>query len=291
MYRIAHFSDFHLVSPSVWDYQRTMMLIADAIDEENVDHIVITGDIVESQNTGTIEAFVGKLRAWGWSSSSKLSIVPGNHDIFPYNFVKSRKPWTLMRPQTAFKKYCGITRCCRVGKNSSQLFRGDAFPYGKELTSKVVLAGMDTTANDKRNPFYCARGEMSEEDRDAVSSFFHSHPRAVHRVVLMHHYPDKVRPNLAFINPKYRAVQTWLSEMGASLVLCGHIHEGLGDKERDFRIGPSRTRVLCNGDSGYNWQYALINLHDSGRVTVSYKEYSEDELDDMLEQNDPDKEG
>lgn len=89
-YRIAHFADFHLRNAGK-DLERALALVADAVGPEvSADHIVVAGDIVDLANIKLVTRFVTGLKGIGLSGPARLTIVPGNHDIFP---VSKRPPW------------------------------------------------------------------------------------------------------------------------------------------------------------------------------------------------------
>jgi 3',5'-cyclic AMP phosphodiesterase CpdA len=85
--RIAHFSDFHL-SDTGQEFGRAVNLVRHALSLK-VDHVVITGDLVDVTQTDVISAFWGRLRPLGWSGGTRMSFCPGNHDVFP---VSTRPP-------------------------------------------------------------------------------------------------------------------------------------------------------------------------------------------------------
>ena len=105
MDRIAHFSDFHLKDTGK-QYLRALALMDHAIEQDGVDHLVITGDIVEGSRMDVYEAFMESLTAWGWASARRLTVVPGNHDVFH----KSLSSWWFgPGPPRRFERLCALT--------------------------------------------------------------------------------------------------------------------------------------------------------------------------------------
>ncbi len=286
MYVLAHFSDFHLRAIDE-EFDRALALIDDALDQ-GVDHIVITGDIVDVAQIDVVAAFMKALRARSWGTPDKLTITPGNHDIFPVAWSALRSPLALFkRPTSRFEALCRKLRSC----NSGRLFSNAMFPLGKCLSRDVLLAGMDTTRNEMYMPWQWSQGELPEEDIDQVQEFFASRSVA-HRIVAMHHFPYDVEIDAPsptpkdctnFHEPDAETVRSWLRWTGATLVLCGH-HHWSGERSMG-----RNCRLVCTGSSGgldneyedgdSDRTYHIIELHRSGRVRIVPRVFCGEELD------------
>ena len=290
--RLAHFSDFHL-SRLDRDFHRSVALVDDAIGQE-IDHLVITGDVVESGQMGVVKAFITALKQRRWASAARLTVIPGNHDIFPASF---RAIPSLRRPSRNFEKFAELTRGSRTGSGVSRLLRGNPYPFGKVLSKDAVLAGIDTTRNGQSNPLRWAEGELPEQQRTAVTKFFSKHAKAKHRIVAMHHHPwdedfeegwfeqriGRVQKN--FTTPPADEVRGWLRECGATLVLCGHVHAEDGIAKR--QIG-KHCQVLRSGtaggvddadESGDKLHiYHLVDLEPGGRTRFTCRKRWDSQL-------------
>ena len=293
MYSIGHFSDFHLVDTGE-EFFRALALVDHAIEHNEVDHLVITGDIVHSSRMDVYEAFISTLAGWGWASSDKLTVVPGNHDIFS----NKARLMTGAGPQRRFERLCDSTKRTRRGRDTRLLVANaepppgmHPFPFSKVLSAAVVLVGMDTSVSDagfvsQRQ----AQGELDEVDMGVAAEFLAEHARACHRIIAMHHCPiwadyesgDWIEMN--FVDPEPEEVQRWIGETGANLVLCGHTHE-IGD----YVIGRG-CQVLVSGASGGRNQpdpetrsYHLVRLPRAGRARYKPCVMGTDELDERSE--------
>lgn len=281
-YVIAQFSDFHLKDKGDADFKRAVAMVDDAIGQ-GADHLVFCGDLVESQQMDVVRAFMRELRARNYCSPKKLTIVPGNHDLFPGRVLQI--PTLVGR---AYAQFSRLTREARSGQPGT-LFSNKPYPFGKVLTRDIVLAGLDTTRQGFRKLFL-ASGQLDEEDVDAVKEFFDEHPQAKHRVIVMHHYPYDVdfqygRWPMNFRDPDAATVRKWLARTGATLVLCGHLHY------QQKRQLPGGACLVCNGDSGGEGgnecpdgsslrSYSLIKLSRRRKSTVLHREFSVNELYD-----------
>jgi 3',5'-cyclic AMP phosphodiesterase CpdA len=280
-YVIAQFSDFHLKDKGDADFKRAVAMVDDAIGQ-GADHLVFCGDLVESQQMEVVRAFVRKLRARNYCSPEKLTIVPGNHDLFPGRALQFPKPVGRV-----YAQFSRLTREARSGQPGT-LFSNKPYPFGKVLTRDVVLAGLDTTRQGYRKILF-GSGQLDEEDVDAVKALFDEHPQAKHRVIVMHHYPYYVKFmhgtlwDMNFRDPDAATVRKWLARTGATLVLCGHLHY------QGNRKLPGGAHLVCNGDSGGEGgsiymdgpsvrSYSLIKLGKGRRATLVNREFSADDL-------------
>lgn len=286
VYRLAHLSDFHLIRIDD-DFCRSLTLVDDAI-EQDVDHLVITGDLVECGQMEVMKAFLIALKQRGWASPDRLTLIPGNHDIFPATF-RGLPP--LRRPTANFATFVKLTRGSRTGVGVTKLVRGEPYPFGKILNKDVMLVGMDTTRNGQFNPLCWAEGELQEHHRAAVTDFFCEHLTAKHRVIAMHHHPWReefvggglIEQN--FTEPPPEEVEVWLRKCGATLVICGHVHAEDGVEMRRFG---RKCRVLRSGAAGGVNDvskdgdklriYHLIDLWANGKVSICSRKFWDSEL-------------
>ena len=284
-YRIAHLSDLHLTDVNR-DFECCLALVEDAT-ARGAEHLVISGDLVECGQMKVLKAFVGALRSRGWAGSNRLTIVPGNHDIFP---LSKRVPPVLRRPTSIYRDFAAITRGSRTGSGFRSLLRGGIYPFGKILNDQVVLVGLDTTRNGEYNPKNWAGGELSEEQMSATEEFFELWRHVPHRVIVMHHHPwresffvppiegilGRVEQN--FVKPTPEEAFAWIKSSNATLVLCGHVHQKDGIEKRSFgkgrfilRAGTAGGVDDCHG--GRNRRiYHLLDLSPSGGVRIRARE-------------------
>lgn len=292
-FRIAHFGDLHLEGVDE-EFEWVLGMVDDA-KERGADHVVFTGDIVDSAELDVVVALLRALRGRGLGAD-EISIVPGNHDIYPLAWKSGFEDETVgeglwRRCTNAVSALPGVLRHVRgeAGANfrrfsrmvdrlngrDARLFHNIAVPYGKRLSDDVVLAGLDTTCGSDSAVNEIATGQLPGDDLDAVKDYFDDHADARHRIVLMHHYPfddfasDWEHVPMHFVAPNARTVRSWLGWAGATTVLCGHIHEERRRRAREgFEVITSDSTYYerVSGRSGR--AYTLLTLHASGRVAV-----------------------
>ncbi len=289
--RLAHFSDFHLKDFGP-DFERSLFLIDDAISR-GVDHLMLTGDLVDAAEMDVVAAFISELDGMGWGTSDKLTIIPGNHDIFPVAFKSLLSArFRHRRPSSLGEEFIDLTRRSRTGKGCRKLLRGETYPFGKVLDDRVVVVGLDTTRKGQYNPRRWAEGELPESDMRAADRFLSAHADATHRLIVMHHHPwkeeliggDWIDQN--FTTPPPEEVFDWIEESGANLVLCGHVHSLDAVERRRFKGGlifragtAGGDHDVCDGDRRRG--YHLIDLHENGRVAIQERMFWDSELDDL----------
>ena len=106
--RLAHVSDLHLSDrgryprngylPRDCDRHsvRLAQRILDEIEAAGVDHLLVTGDLTLSSETSEFERAAKLLRKW--ADAGKLTVVPGNHDVWTADSVKTARFLRMIGP-------------------------------------------------------------------------------------------------------------------------------------------------------------------------------------------------
>ncbi len=81
-FTIAHLSDPHLSRQYYREHIKSFKILLRTILEHGCDHIIITGDIVSTGDPDDYYLARKILTTYGLMDSKKLTIVPGNHDVF-----------------------------------------------------------------------------------------------------------------------------------------------------------------------------------------------------------------
>lgn len=226
MFRLAHISDIHLgplpkISLSElaskritgyvnWHRNRgkhlfgtTLDTVTDSIKALGVDHVAITGDIVNLATRTEIET----ARTWLETEfePAQTTLVPGNHDAYVPNALKrvirSWRPWMLSGAEDD----------------------GESSPFPTMARrGPVALIGISTA--NATMPFM-ASGDLSKKQIRAAGRLLDEAGRqGLFRVVLIHHPP--VRGAAAW-HKRLKGIgrfRDMLLEHGAELVLHGHTH-------------------------------------------------------------------
>jgi Icc protein len=81
-FTIAHISDPHLSRQFYREHIKSFKILLRTILDQGCDHLIITGDIVSTGDPNDYYLARTILTTFGLMDSKKLTIVPGNHDVF-----------------------------------------------------------------------------------------------------------------------------------------------------------------------------------------------------------------
>ena len=228
MFRLAHVSDVHLGPlPDVtyrdlaskrmvgyvnWQrHRRHIMLdgvlgsITTDIEAAGVDHLAVTGDLVNLALDGEIE--LAKLWLETLGSAHDVSVVPGNHDAYVPG---------------AFDKVCRFWGPWMTGDGQKAPADRHAFPYLR-VRGQVALVGVSSA---RATAPFMANGFFREDQSHRLGALLDKAAKqGLFRVVMIHHPP--VRGAVAQHKRLFGIgnFQKTISRHGAELILHGHSHE------------------------------------------------------------------
>ena len=236
MYRIAHISDLHISFRDENENGKKLIDLLKDIEEKKCDHIAITGDLVENPEQKDLIYVKEILSHFNILASTKLSIVPGNHDIFG---GATGVPGIIFFPLDCMntdydknvKMFSGIF---------GETFDGEeSYPYLKVIEN-IALIGLNSVDvwSEEKNP-EGSNGRISEEDYSALNKIFSSGKlQNKIKVVLLHHhlYKEEVREDLP-AHSRWLKTIAWkmklrnkkkllefLKKNNVNLILHGHTH-------------------------------------------------------------------
>jgi len=230
MFRLAHISDVHLGPlPKVtlaelaskritgyvnWRRNRRKHMFGTALEEiiealalTDIDHVAITGDLVNLATSTEIEI------AAKWLETNflpeKCTLVPGNHDAYVPGALKhalrSWRPWF------------------RTGHEPAESSSGKHLKF-PTIAERSDVAMIGVSSANASLPFM-ATGDFSSKQAKAAGKLLDSaREKGQFRVVLIHHPPIK---NAASWHKRLIGIsrfQKMLRTHGAELVLHGHTH-------------------------------------------------------------------
>ena len=194
------------------------LIVADALRHEP-DHIAVTGDLINLGLPAEYEAATAWLASVG--SPERVTIVPGNHDIY-----------TTLRNDPGVARWADYMQADAWGKrfasDAKATVAGLPFPFVRRV-GPVALIGVNSAVE---TPPFVAAGEVGEAQRKALGHLLSQlGGEGLIRVVLIHHppLPGQAPPRRGLRDaPELSRV---LAEHGAELVLHGHNH---CDSHMDF---------------------------------------------------------
>jgi len=282
MFRIAHVSDLHVLSPLgfEWrkmlfnkrltgyanlalkrkrvyrlDYLRTTLAAAAA----SADQVVVTGDITNlSLESEYLEA---RLLLDEIAQRVEVTVIPGNHDTYLRKIHKRRRfPYhfdTFLRsdlPELALELPSGPFPCVK-------------------LRGPVAIVALSSAV--PRPPFIAA-GLVGAEQLAALDRVL-AHPEVAKRtpVILLHHPPVDDRP----MRKQRRdglvdgaALRASLAPLARGLVLFGHLHvrtkRSLATASGALDVVSSSGGALDHDDPMIRSGFNLYEIEDDGRITT-----------------------
>ena len=291
---IAHLSDLHLrdADDVVW-----LDLQLDRIVARGVDHLAITGDLLDRWNPGLLERVLDTLDSRLLLSADRLTILHGNHDLASSGGHPRRGSdlWRLALrlwdppPLLRWRRrrfYDAIARRCGPASAGPCLVAHRA-PFAKTLPSFVRIAVLDTvpfswtplSVRAGAVSLHHAIGRIAATEADWLED---QSGGAGPLIVLMHHLPldapgftwrldapwttrlPEVRVPMHI--PGDERARFWRAAARAAvrLVLCGHVHRARLDWHGGIAVG-------LNGQSGAAWAGRPVAYYDVGseRITMT----------------------
>lgn len=274
---LGHLSDLHLRDDSdVAAFDRQL----DRIVARKLEHVVITGDLLDRWDPALLERALDVLGAHHLLDGSRLTLLHGNHDLASSG-GHPRRSADLWRLAVRFWDPPPVVRKRRRRFYAAIERRAPgvaaASPFLKTLPSGIRIAVLDTVPVPWR-PLQFARGAIIV--RHAIGGA-HEHELAwlsaltgtTPLVLLVHHYPldgpehrwvpdarlhrilREVRVPTAV--PPDQRDRFWAAASAARvrLVLCGHLHRCRLEWHDGIAVG-------LNGQSGADWAGRTIAYYD-----------------------------
>ena len=233
-FTLAHLSDLHLgplppFAARHWNAKRVLGylnwqrgrrhvhsravadLLASDVAQQRVDHIAVTGDLVNIALPGEYEAALAWLQGLG--DPDGISVVPGNHDIY-----------TRLGCDPGVARWVDFMRGDGDAGAAWSMDGGAAFPYVRRRGG-IALVGLNSAIPTR--PFVAA-GRLGKPQLARLAEILAQLGRdGLCRVVLIHHppLPGQAPPLRALADA--RELERVLVEHGAELVLHGHNHRDM----------------------------------------------------------------
>ncbi len=243
--RLGHLSDLHI--PDRRRYPRNGFTPRDcdrhsaklakgllaALRQAQVDHIVVTGDLTFSGEPTEFERAADLLAPW--AAAGKLTVVPGNHDVWTSEALARSRFLRAIGPD---------------GKGMRK--PAEVYPRLIELSPDVVLVALDS-ARYGENPLETP-GRLGASQLQATRELVRRHAKEGRAVLLaLHHHlvlpPERV-PSDACVARMPLAdadkVVRLIAELQVAAVLHGHRHTAF---RLDLPGASGPTPVLCAGSA------------------------------------------
>jgi Icc protein len=243
--RIGHISDIHLSDrgryprngylPRDCDRHsvRLAQRILDDLDAAGVEHLVVTGDLTLSSEVSEFERAAKLLRKW--ADSGKLTVVPGNHDVWTAESVKTARFLRMIGPDGR-----GMRR------------PEPSYPFAALPAPEVAIVALDST-QFAETPLDTP-GLLGSAQLQACRELVREHVKEGRAVLLaLHHHlllPRERIPSDSLVARMPLQDADKLVRLVADVPIAGVLH---GHRHCAFRVdipgaaGP--TPILCAGSA------------------------------------------
>ena len=295
MFRIAHLSDPHILSPAAVDwrkilfnkritgytnlvlrrgrvYRREYLLAVLEAAAACADHVVVTGDIT---NLGMESEYDEARRLIdSIARTTEVTVVPGNHDIYLASIQRERR----------FPYYFGKLLVSDLPEYAVQLPVGP-YPCVK-LRDRAAIIALSSAV--PRPPFVSS-GNVGDVQLAALEKIL-AHPEVARRtpVILIHHPPVDRRMRLAQLRDGLvdaALLRGSLAPLSRGLVLFGHLHVRLQCK---LQTASGALDAVCasgaaldHPDPSIRAGFNLYEINDEGTI-AAVKAHVLDPIDGAL---------
>jgi 3',5'-cyclic AMP phosphodiesterase CpdA len=243
--RLGHVSDLHLsdrgryprngYAPRDCDRHsnRLAQRVLEGMEQAGVDHLVVTGDLTLSAEASEFERAAKLLRRW--ADAGKLTIVPGNHDVWTAESVKTSRFLRMIGPD---------------GRGMRKPVA--SYPFASLPTPEVAIIALDSSRYGEE-PFETS-GQIGSAQLQACRELVRNHVKEGRAVLLaLHHHlmlPRERVPSDSLVAQMPLSDADKLVRLVSEVRVAGILH---GHRHCAFRVdipgaaGP--TPVLCAGSA------------------------------------------
>jgi predicted phosphodiesterase len=276
--KFAHLSDIHFTTffrnTALYRFEKLLQFC----NNKDVDHLIITGDLVENPDPYDFELLRKILKKTGFLSSDRLSVVIGNHDIFGgvvtvqdlFNFKKNCEAINYNLKIKEFHNFFSeaFESCIYISPLN-------IFPYAKVIED-ILIVGLNSVAEySKSKNVFASNGEINSAQLNELIEIFNFYKSCRIKLVLIHHHFQKtkllqenqfgniwqlIEKQTTKLRTKRKLFEIF-NNFNVNLVLHGHYHESLEYYRKGIRFlnagGSFKNKLISHG------QINLINTDDN----------------------------
>lgn len=257
--KIAHISDTHINSGIKDSNIDKVGFLLHHILKQNVDHIVISGDVSDDADVHDLHILRDMLIELDIYDPAMVSVVIGNHDIFGgIQKIEDVFAFPERCRTTDYQKKIDDFQDCfqRLFENCWYYSTGQHYPFAK-IFDDTILIGLNSNMHysSMKNPF-ASNGFFNPEQLEELDKLFLSIPEKIkHRIILTHHHFYKFASNVDKTSPsiwqkiekqtmkikKKKRVMKVLKKYDVDLIMHGHVHESVNYEYKN---------ILCSNAGG-----------------------------------------
>lgn len=244
MYKIAHISDPHVSYSDENGYGKRLVELLTDIKNKNCDHVIITGDIVDNPIRADLQYVKEIISHFGILESSRISVVPGNHDVFGgspkgqdfFRFYMKCKETDYENNVDAF-----------IETFKASFPSNHSFPYIK-IINNIALIGVNSNFewSMKKNR-EGSNGYLNDETIKKLKKILSSEEiKDKYKIILIHHYFSKPGHD----EENYPEHSLWLRAINWKMKLY--------EKKKLLKLFKKyKINLILNGHSHVNQVYNL----------------------------------
>lgn len=242
MYKIAHISDLHISFADADNHGKRLVEVLTDIASRNCDHVIVTGDLVENPGAEDFQYVKEIFSHFGLMDSSKLSVIPGNHDIYG----------GTPRNQLCFTFYMNCKHV-DLEENTDKFIEAfketfpsnNSFPYLK-LLGNIALIGINSMGkwSLKKNADG-SNGIITDDVFKKLEKILSSEETEdKYKIVLIHHHFYKP----SFTKEQFPKHSLWLKAINRKMLMHG--------KKRLLKLFKKHNvNMILNGHTHINLIY------------------------------------
>ncbi|HEY4613770.1 MAG TPA: metallophosphoesterase [Bacteroidota bacterium] len=240
-FKLVHISDPHLSRQFYREHIKSFQLLLREIAEQGCDHLLITGDIVSTADPDDYYLAREILLKFQLLSGSRLTVVPGNHDIFggPHRAVDILSFPRHIRTLDYYKHLALFKEAFEESfEGSVQLFQGRRFPFLKVAGPFAILGLNSIPPWSLWNNPLGSNGMLDQPHVDCLRSLVSAESlRGLIPVVAIHHHFNDLASDGTPTNGVWKRIEQKTMRMkkrrmlvklfksiGVQYIFHGHIH-------------------------------------------------------------------
>lgn len=247
MYKIAHISDSHISFSDENGYGKRLVDLLKDLESRNCNHVIITGDIVDNPFKEDFQYVREIFSHFNLLDASKLTVVPGNHDIYG----GTPKGQNCFRFYMNCKNYDFEKNVDDFIQTFKETFPSNhSFPFLKTINNMAFI-GLNTLFqwSFKKN----REGSNGYIDEDAykklIAILSSEEVKDKYKFVLLHHHVNKSGAN----KERYPEHSLWLKAINWKMKMYGK--KKLLDILKRYRVN-----LILSGHTHVNEIYNIKGL-------------------------------
>ncbi|MCK9211636.1 MAG: metallophosphoesterase [Ignavibacteriaceae bacterium] len=239
-YKLIHISDPHLSRQYYREHIKAFKILLETALKAGADHILITGDIISTADPDDFYLAREIFARFGLLDSRKLTVVPGNHDIFggPHRAVDVLSFPKYIRNvdyEKHLKLFCDSF--AETFEGVKTLVKDSLFPFIKQAGPFSILGLNSISRWSLWNNPLGSNGSLSVEQVVSLKSLIESNVLVEENLlVAMHHHfhdlNDEATQNKLWKRiesktmrmKKRKSIIKLFNKFNVSYVLHGHVH-------------------------------------------------------------------